>query len=45
MMKKLLLLTLSLLMVLGLSACSKKEEEPKDLLAEIKERGYITVAT
>ena len=40
MMKKLLLVTLSLLMVLGLSACSKTEEEPKDLLAEIKERGY-----
>lgn len=44
-MKKLLLITLSLLMVLGLSACSKTEEKSKDLLAEIKERGYITVAT
>ena len=43
-MKKLLLLGLSLMMVFSLSACSKKEES-KDLLTQIKERGYITVAT
>ena len=44
MIKKLLLLGLSLMMVFSLSACSKKEES-KDLLTQIKERGYITVAT
>lgn len=43
-MKKLLLLAVSLLMILSLAGCSKKEEA-KDLLTEIKERGYITVAT
>ena len=44
MMKKLLFLGISLLMVLSLAGCSKKEET-KDLLTQIKERGYITVAT
>ena len=49
-MKKLLVLLLTVLMALTMAACSstpKEEtaEEPKDLLAEIKERGYMVVAS
>lgn len=44
-MKKLIAASLCLLMIFTLCACGKKEEEAKDLLAEIKERGYITIAT
>ena len=44
-MKKLLTLAFVVLMVLSLGACSKKNEEEVDLLTEIKNRGYITIAT
>lgn len=42
-MKKLLLALISIMLVLTMSACGKKSSG--NLLEEIKERGYITVAT
>ena len=44
-MKKLLTVLFCMMMVLSLSACSKKEETASDLINQIKERGYITIAT
>ena len=44
-MKKLLTVLFCMLMVLSLSACSNKEETASDLIDQIKERGYITIAT
>ena len=45
-LKKLFLLLLTAVLSLALVSCGKKEEEePKDLLETIKERGYITIAT
>lgn len=48
-MKKLLTVLLTLAMIFALAGCSSKKEdtpaEEKDLLAEIQERGYITIAT
>lgn len=44
-MKKIICLVLVLLMILSLSACGNKQEGDKDLLATIKERGKIIVAT
>ena len=44
-MKKLLTVLFCMMMVLSLSACSKKEETASDLIDQIKERGYITIAT
>ena len=44
-MKKLLTVLFCMLMVLSLSACSNKEETASDLIGQIKERGYITIAT
>ena len=43
-MKKLFKVLLAFVMTLGLCACGGNEEE-KDLLAQIKEKGYITLAT
>ena len=46
-LKKLFMLLLTAVLALALVSCGKKEEEeqPKDLLEQIKERGYITIAT
>lgn len=44
-MKKILAVSLCLLMIFTLCSCGKKEAESKDLLAEIKARGFITIAT
>ena len=44
--KRILCLALAAVMVMALAACGKKEESgEKDLLDQIKERGYIIVGT
>lgn len=44
-MKKIICIVLAFLMVLSFTACGNDQEESKDLLTTIKERGYIVVAT
>ena len=46
-MKRIIAALIACILVLGLFACGKKEEpqQSKDLLEQIKDRGYIIIAT
>lgn len=44
-MKKVFAIVMAAVMMLGCTACGSKEEEAKDRLAQIKEKGYIEFCT
>lgn len=44
-MKKVFAIVMAAVMMLGCTACGSKEEEAKDRLAQIKEKGYIELCT